>query len=152
MVKPDIIVEEVPVKMVTLDKFLENKPYPTLIRMDVEGYEVEIVEGMKKVLNSHRPLKLFIEVHESRGGKREEMVKLLEKYGFRIKIVINNPSSPCFLALKEPVLIKNTFNFLADKLGYCRPGYFDLTIDDLLKHELLSEKKGRWVHVLFERK
>ena len=52
------------VKTLTLDKFLENKKDVDLIRMDVEGYEVKIIKGMKNTIQkSKKPLKLFIELH-----------------------------------------------------------------------------------------
>lgn len=151
-IKPKTFVEEVPIKMVTLDKFLENKPYPTLIRMDVEGYEVEIVEGMKKILSLNKPLKLLIEVHGIRLSKGKEMLRTFEKFGLKIKKVINNPKSHQLLVQDEPKFIKKTFNFLNSKLGFHRPGYLNFNNIDGLIHSFLTEKIRRWDHVFLERK
>ncbi|HEX3036647.1 MAG TPA: FkbM family methyltransferase [Thermodesulfobacteriota bacterium] len=52
-------IEEVP--MVTVDKFLQGKRLPQLIRMDIEGYEYFVLKGMLSTLDS-KP-KLMIEIH-----------------------------------------------------------------------------------------
>ena len=158
MIKSELIsgtiIEEKSVGMITLDKFLENKPWPDLIRMDVEGYEVEIIEGMTKFLKSNKPLKIFMEIHDSRNGKREEMLNILKKFGFQIKIAMHNPITPQILAQNEPKFIRRTFEFLDNKLGFFQPCYINLDIDELIT-ELSKSKKDKWYkwnHVFFERK
>jgi len=48
----------------TLDDFLEDKKPVGLMRMDVEGYEIEILDGMKNTLRGDKaPAKILIEVH-----------------------------------------------------------------------------------------
>ena len=47
----------------SVDHFLEGKKPITFLRMDVEGYETIIFEGMKKTLASPSLKKLFIEIH-----------------------------------------------------------------------------------------
>lgn len=49
------------VEMVTLDEYANTRP--TLLKIDVEGYEVAVLEGASRILSS-RP-KLAIEVHVS---------------------------------------------------------------------------------------
>ena len=48
----------------TLDDFLEDKRPVGLMRMDVEGYEIEVFDGMKNTLRSDRaPAKIVFEAH-----------------------------------------------------------------------------------------
>ena len=67
---------EVPIKK--LDSFLETLQIKTLdfIRMDVEGYEFNILEGMKNSIKKFKPM-IQMEVHTSLLGN-EKTKKLLE--------------------------------------------------------------------------
>jgi len=80
------IVEERSVEVTTLDDFLKNKPYPNVIRMDVEGYEYQIIKGMKKTLGNNYPLTILVELHFSILKKEEstEILQTLRKAGFEI--------------------------------------------------------------------
>ena len=60
-----------PTTVVTVDQFLADKPRPSFIRMDVEGYEYEVLLGMEKILERPDPLVLFIEVHPHFLGARK---------------------------------------------------------------------------------
>ncbi len=53
----------VEVKTETLDNFLKGKKSPDLIRMDIEGFEYYVLEGMKKTLKDNKSCKIFIEMH-----------------------------------------------------------------------------------------
>jgi FkbM family methyltransferase len=80
------------VKMVTIDSFLEDKKPPALIRMDVEGFEYAIIEGMPKAL-AHPDLKLLMEVHS--GILTEEQLRTMfdtfRKNGFAEGVVFKQP-------------------------------------------------------------
>ncbi len=54
---------KIKVKVDTVDNFLREKEKPDLIRMDVEGHELEVFEGMEETLNSINHLILFLELH-----------------------------------------------------------------------------------------
>jgi FkbM family methyltransferase len=54
---------QIKVKTMNLDEFLKDKQPPDLIRMDAEGYEYYIVEGMKNTLHANRSMKIFMELH-----------------------------------------------------------------------------------------
>ncbi|HEY42267.1 MAG TPA: FkbM family methyltransferase [Dehalococcoidia bacterium] len=58
-----ILSQDVNVDVLTLDDFLKDRPHPQMIRMDVEGYECRIINGMEKTLGENTPLTLFIELH-----------------------------------------------------------------------------------------
>lgn len=76
----------VPVK--TLDTFCEENliKYVDLIRMDVEGYEKNIISGAKETLKKFKPM-LMIEVHKMYLGrqKTQEFLKELSELGYEIK-------------------------------------------------------------------
>jgi len=77
-------VEEI--EVITVDSFLDKKPKPNFIRMDVEGYEFYIVKGMSKTLKLN--LKLFIEIHPHKMSEKQlcEMLEILEKNGFYVEL------------------------------------------------------------------
>jgi len=77
---------KVPVRR--LDSFLKENPLDRLdfIRMDVEGYEVNIYKGMKEIIAKFRPM-LLMEVHKiylGVDGTREFLLEL-KNDGYEIK-------------------------------------------------------------------
>lgn len=56
------------------------------IRMDVEGYETEIVRGMRSVLDASGPLVVFLEVHPHLTGRAayRRLVTTLDDHGFEL--------------------------------------------------------------------
>jgi FkbM family methyltransferase len=80
------------VQAVNLDTFLKDKQPPDLVRMDVEGYEYYVIEGMKKTLNSNHNLMIFMELHtdqmKAAGLDIGIMIKTLSDAGFKPKYYI----------------------------------------------------------------
>lgn len=77
------------VNMVTVDGFVaRHQIRPALVRMDVEGYEVEIIEGMRQTLLLHP--KLLIEVHSNlvEAGRLERMFKTIAENGYHNAVVV----------------------------------------------------------------
>jgi hypothetical protein len=74
----------------TLDDlvFVKGFDAPTLIKMDVEGAEYEILCGAVKVLAECKP-KLIVEVHSPR--LETDCKVLLERSGYAVRVVKNNP-------------------------------------------------------------
>lgn len=69
---------------------------PDMIRMDVEGYEIEILKGMKRILQQE-DFKVFMEIHpwkmeEFYGYEIQELWDILIDQGFRIKYGIRHPN------------------------------------------------------------
>lgn len=85
--------ESIEVPMITLDTFMErNHLEPKdvqFLRMDIEGYEVVAFQGMKKLMSSRTPLKIFIEFHPGWYGRWgwsfERFLDYLESFGFRVR-------------------------------------------------------------------
>ncbi len=73
----------------TLAKQLNQ--YPNFIKIDVEGFEVEVLKGMHEVLSSEKLHSVFIEVHfkllKEAGNPygSQTIIKILKDYNFKIK-------------------------------------------------------------------
>jgi len=81
------------VEVVKIDDFISQQQIqPDFIRMDVEGYESEIIRGMLKTM-TQKP-KLFIEVHPHLIDKAKliEMFSLIKESGYSRAIVIKERS------------------------------------------------------------
>lgn len=69
--------EVIAVDVVSLDEFLESEGVDcvNLIRMDLEGFELEVLQGMVHTLrNTPPPLKLFIELHNKHFAEPRDTV------------------------------------------------------------------------------
>lgn len=74
------------VKTMTLDNFLRDKYPIDFIRMDVEGFEYNIIKGATNTLKRTKNIKLFIEFHpieiEAQGISLKAFIELLNNFGF----------------------------------------------------------------------
>jgi FkbM family methyltransferase len=64
----------------TLDNIVKNKV--DLLKIDVEGDEVEVLRGAKRILQEDHPT-LFIEVHFIRDNMDKECLEVLKQYGYQ---------------------------------------------------------------------
>jgi FkbM family methyltransferase len=86
--------EKITVQTKTVDEFVKNQGITevNLIRMDIEGYEIQALNGMKELLDSSTNLRLLIEVHNKIFTNPKESLgptfDMLLKYGFMPKILI----------------------------------------------------------------
>jgi len=76
---PDPSAGAVRVRVVSVDETVEAgaAPPPTLVKIDVEGAELDVVSGMARTLRTHRPT-LLVEMH----GKNREFAALLARHGY----------------------------------------------------------------------
>lgn len=49
---------------VSLDTFFADRQNPDVVKIDVEGAEIKVLEGMTRILKESRPI-LFIEIHDA---------------------------------------------------------------------------------------
>ena len=91
------LVHQVPksIPVMTIGDFIKGKRNIDLIRMDVEGFEVEIFEGLASVLqDSNFRAKILFEVHQPRYDDQEhDMRKRLKKLfeaGYYVKTMASN--------------------------------------------------------------
>jgi hypothetical protein len=95
----DELAEEFPVE--TLDRMLSRKA-PTLIKIDVEGFEPEVLAGATQVLRSKSLLALIVEINSS-----------YDRYGYSVYDVMR----PLVDAGFEPCSYEPNSRLLADLSG-----------------------------------
>jgi FkbM family methyltransferase len=82
---------EMKVRVSSLDSLVlpYNLPSVDLIRMDLEGYEIVVIEGMKKVLEKYGP-RLLVELHPLLVGTpaMEKYLRTLDSMGYGIEWMI----------------------------------------------------------------
>lgn len=76
------------VHVTTLDDFCQSHSItPSLIKMDIEGFELHALRGARRILTSYRPL-LAVEVHPMNwpelGISRKEVEEFLAGIGYRV--------------------------------------------------------------------
>jgi methyltransferase, FkbM family len=78
------------VRMMTVDQFLVGKKQPSLVRMDVEGFEYEIIKGMKQTLKSKPSILLELHAQPSylTAEKLDELLQILEENHYRVKFIV----------------------------------------------------------------
>lgn len=79
------------VAAVTLDDLVEagRVPPPALMKIDVEGAEMQVLAGCRRLLLSHRPT-LLLAVHSAR--LRESCTARLEQCGYRVEPLDSGPA------------------------------------------------------------
>jgi len=86
----DVLLEEV--EMRNFESFWENiKSKPTVLRMDVEGFEYQILMSALRILEKEN-VRIFMEFHANELGptKSVELLKALHSIGYRkVKAIIN---------------------------------------------------------------
>jgi hypothetical protein len=80
----------------TLDQLLaERRCQPTVVKVDVEGFELNILKGAKNLLRS--PVLWVIEIHPSQlqlsGGSAHDVEALLAENAFSTHVIDRNPNS-----------------------------------------------------------
>ena len=135
------------VLMMTLDNFVEKyvSGDPALIRMDVEGYEYEIIKGMSDLLESNKPLILFIELHPFMMSKDniKELIEILYRNNFWVRAIFLEPSTSDYASVN---VINKIFKKLdLPELGYAGKGYDNL-------EEVLRKRDFTTSMVFWERK
>ena len=77
-----VVSEKVPV--VTIDHFVleRNHAPPSFVKIDVEGGEVDVLHGMKEVLQQHRPV-ILCEIH----NRNKEVSHLLREVDYQTQVI-----------------------------------------------------------------
>lgn len=74
------------IRMVSLDSYLDQSSQLDLIKLDVEGAEVRVLEGARKLLQKFHPL-VVCEVHghvvEQFGDSLDDLWQLMDEYGYK---------------------------------------------------------------------
>lgn len=114
--EPRRFVRSETVDAIRIDDFLEKKEIPNFVRMDVEGYEYAILEGMQKTLQRPECRNLLIEVHSDlmNQSQVQETFSLLRCRGFLTVAIIHEPHSGW---LTEQQSIRPVIAHLARRIG-----------------------------------
>jgi FkbM family methyltransferase len=80
------------VQTITLDNLLNNQ-HIDYFRMDVEGYEFEVLKGMRSILSRKKsPIGCFIEVHseilKDLGYSAKEFIQYLENFNYDVELAM----------------------------------------------------------------
>jgi len=109
---PINIDQKITVPSKRLDTFLKDKGKVDLVRMDVEGYETKIVDGMEETLKQ-KNLMLFIEIHPLFTGKNrcKAFLQKLDRFGFAPFAVVfgNHPGKLIKNVTDMKSLIRNNY-------------------------------------------
>jgi FkbM family methyltransferase len=96
---PDAHANKIRVKTTTADKILKNYEKLDLIKIDVEGFELEVIYGAQELLSIQKPIVYFEFLHRfatERGFRFEEFETLLSKYDYVLKWVDHTTATSIF--------------------------------------------------------
>ena len=143
------ITNEAEVPIIKLDSFIDKylKKNPKFIRMDVEGYELNILKSMSELLESNSPLKLQIEIHPSwlnLISKKDlsELLDILKRNNFKVKAIFLEVYPYNYESIKTINLLRKIFGL--QKMGFAGDTYEKLEL-------LLSFEDIYTPNVFFER-
>ncbi len=70
------------VSLVSLDYFFQSKRTPTVLKVDVEGYELEVLKGCRKILKTKPRINLELHnfAHENPRPRLEQIFELISDY------------------------------------------------------------------------
>ncbi len=93
--KNDSIKNKIEVETVKVDDFLIDKPNVNFIRMDIEGYECKVINGLNVFLQKSGKLKLFIELHPHLVDSKElvKLLKILKRNEFKVYKTISRDNA-----------------------------------------------------------
>lgn len=84
------------IRAVSIDDFVKDRNAPDIMKIDVEGAELKVLEGAKGTIKTHHP-DIFIEVHseeklESFSSSRKDLELFMSSLGYEIVEDINRGS------------------------------------------------------------
>ena len=92
---PETPICKVEVKIRTVDTLVKELRAPQVIKIDVEGFELEVLKGATELLFTARPT-LIMEIHPYQlslsGGSEEALFHFLKGHGYEWEIIDRNPN------------------------------------------------------------
>jgi len=80
--------EAVPARCVRLETAVHGLPHPRLVKIDVQGHEPRVLDGMERILQGQDELRLVLEFWpqglEDAGSSAEALLDRLLDHGFRL--------------------------------------------------------------------
>lgn len=85
------VVEDIVSEMTSIDLYLAERPdeiIPGIIKIDVEGHELQVLQGAITTINNNKPY-LIVEI--LKGSENSELIyDLMDKMGYRCYVILNN--------------------------------------------------------------
>lgn len=111
LVKDDKVhTDKIKIKTVKLDDFFPNSNAIDLIKMDIEGEELNALIGMRNILKNGKT-KIFCEVHKPplnrQGQKLQDVTDIVSKYGYSIFKIEPQPLLLWLLSFVYPLKPKH---------------------------------------------
>jgi hypothetical protein len=86
------------VEMTTVDREMEALGLvPDVIKIDVEGYEHELLRGAQRLLRTRKPvicLELHLDLLERRGISPADLIADLQSHGYHFRSCVGRPLDP----------------------------------------------------------
>lgn len=126
---------QVPVKPIDILVKELNLKKLDFLRMDVEGYEYEILKGMLKTLEEFRPI-IQIEIHRSIMGKEntQQFFKTLQKLDYEIKSYIPREIDTPKIGTLKDVKYYSMDDILSKLEKQQLPSFFMLSLESSKKN------------------
>ena len=91
-----MIINHIKVKQLSLDSFIEEKSiFPEILKIDVEGAELNVLDGSKSLLTNYRP-KIIISLHPWHLNLLDRNIKEIydycDKYSYQLLSCIDEHS------------------------------------------------------------
>jgi FkbM family methyltransferase len=87
----------VEVEAISLDEFAKEHPSPTLIKIDVEGAEADVLRGSEQVVEQAKPV-VICEVHHAKAV--EDVTQWLQARGYAFEWLEDSPALPRHLVAR----------------------------------------------------
>ncbi len=101
-------IEEIEVEIYTLDSIVPENTKIDFIKIDVEGAELDVLKGAKRVLTENKPIVVFecgLGASDFYGTKPEEVFDFFKETGLNISLLKS------WLNHKKPLLLNEFCNF-----------------------------------------
>jgi FkbM family methyltransferase len=102
-----------------LDDAFASIPGVAAIKIDVEGYEGQVLTGAKEIIARDRPI-LFVELHESSasyGFRQSDVVRMIRAHGYEAFLIKDHRS----VKSDEETPIADFLSFPENTMIVCRP-------------------------------
>jgi len=144
------ISEKRKISTLTLAEFVKRTNfYPTLLRMDVEGHEYEIIKGGIDTLKKAKNLKIFVEMHPPLLSKEKIkfIMDTLQNNNFKIIAVFQEPTPDLHR-------FKKIINYIYERVNIQKYGKIEISNYKDLEECLLCSSRfsNPYLECFFEKK
>lgn len=102
----------------TLDSYIQEKniPFPDFIKIDVQGAELDVLEGGQKSLENATMVLLEVSIHRYNKGSPllADVVEYMNKHNFQVIDIIENHIIHGYLAQVDLLFAKKTSGYLCE--------------------------------------